>query len=104
MMKTMSCRMIFTRLLALLQYCNKLEGVSGTEPDFAERLSASVPALPLEDAMAFTEQVKAAAYGPDGGGYEDCGLALRIYRDAAEALYRELPWYRKLVFRLIKAF
>lgn len=102
-MEAAGCRQVFGRLLQMLHFCGRLTEYDGTQEDFPEKLSG-VCALSHADAAKLREIVERAAYG--AGEPEDAeeNFVREMYRKAAETLYRELGWEKKLIFRYVKAF
>lgn len=93
------CRRAFARLLELLDRYRILTGCTGSEPDFAQKLSAALPAIEAADARRLVEAVSQAAYGPAPPGAAEDAFSAALYHRAAEAVCAGLPWYRKLAFR-----
>ncbi len=102
-METAGCRRIFDRLLEMLHFCGYLAEYDGTQEDFPEKLAA-VCGLSAADAVRLQKIVERAAYGAKRPEEAEEEFVRKTYVRAADTLYQELGWKKRMVFRYIKAF
>ncbi len=101
---TAGCRETFSRLLEMFRFCGVMAGHDGIELDFAQRTAREIPAVSCSEWEAVLRYTTMAAYGR--GTPEPAGDAFvrEVYQRACRFLYLRLPWHKKLLFRLGKAF
>lgn len=123
------CRKVFSQLLKMLRFAGVMEGYDGTERDFALKLKETT-GVSQEETAKMQEIVWKAAYGkPERKGTEAeeavlraaCGKPVResagaeeaaleaaycrrVYFMVAEAVYRKLKGWRKILFRYWQRF
>lgn len=102
-MEKAGCRQVFGRMLQMLHFCGYMTEYDGTQEDFAEKLAA-VCSLPHADAVRLREIVERAAFGAGRLEEAEEDFVRRMYLHAADHLYRNLSWNKRLVFRHMKAF
>lgn len=103
-MESMSCRLIFGRLMEMLHWCGVLADMDGTEKSFQDKLQEAVPGCDGKKTEIFIKAVRNAAYGPGGESPEDAAAAVQVYRGIAEALYSRQANWKRFLFKYVKAF
>ncbi len=102
--KDMPCPRLYGRLIRCLHFCRKLKEYNGSEQDFAQALSEALPAISPEDAERLVSVLQSVHYSPDPITEEDREFVYKTCRMALDELYSITPWYKKAIFRFIKAY
>lgn len=103
-MKRMNPRKIFDRFLEMLHWCGLLREMDGTENDFQQRLTETVPECDMEKTAFFLKIIRGEAYGPDTPSDAETNAAFQYYCDMSELLYNRQTFWKKLKFKYFKAF
>ena len=98
------CTSIFDKLIRCLHFSGLLKSLNGSEEHFAEVFSKAVPDISIDEAANVISIMNIYHYSPEDIGKEDSAFVLSIYKKTASCLYSKTPWYKKPVFRFIKAF
>lgn len=102
--KGMNCRQIFTIFTEMLHFQKLLPDYDGSEEDFPKKVAEAVPSVRESDISGMQQIVKEAAFGQDMPKEEAVTAVKGIYFHTADALYKELNWHEKLIFRYWKNF
>lgn len=103
-MEDWDCRAVFYRMMESLHFGGLLSEYSGSELDFAKRLSEAVPDVSKDDAEELAAIVSKAAFGSTPPDVKENEFTRSVYHCVAASVYVGLTWPKKLVFRFVKAF
>lgn len=97
-LEKMDCRQLFARCMEVLDFAGYLQGYTGTEEDFRERLTEQFPEIEIKDIGHMMEVVERAAYGPGHPGEQERLFVKSMYQRMEKAVYQRLKWYHKWRF------
>ena len=100
---SMSCRRIFHRLIQALHCSDLLTGLNGSESYFAEVLSEAVPEKTKAECEEMVGILYTEHYSPEPVTEEQKKFVADFYKSVVPYLYQHTKWYKKPVFRFIKA-
>lgn len=103
-MENWDCRAIFYRMIEALHFGGILSEYSGSELDFAKRLTEAVSNVSEDEAEKIASIVSKAAFSSTPPDSEEDKFARSVYHCVAASVYAELKWPKKIIFRFIKAF
>ena len=103
-MEDWDCRAVFYRMMEALHFGGLLLEYSGSEPDFAKRLTEAVSNVSRDEAEKIAAIVSKAAFSSSPPDSEENEFARSVYHSVAASVCVGLAWPKKLVFRFIKAF
>jgi hypothetical protein len=103
-LRASGCLKVFANIIDLLHYGGILREHDGTEQDFAMRYAGEIAAVPEQSAKRMLEIVNKAAYSLAGTEDSEEEFVNKVYQRTADYVYERMSWWKKLVFRYIKAF
>lgn len=99
----MNCPQIYHRLITALHCSGLLTALNGSEDYFSEVLKEAVPVLSTDDCIALVEILRNYHYSGEKVSPEETEKVRQLYLAASHYLYEHTVWYKKPVFRFIKA-
>ncbi|MCI8371232.1 MAG: hypothetical protein HFI75_02340 [Lachnospiraceae bacterium] len=103
-LQKMGCRRVFMRFMQMLHYGGYLTNYDGTEREFARKLAEEIGPLTEEKARQMQELVSEVAYGCLKPDSEMNAFVREIYVSTVEYVYKNLKWYKKILFWYCKAY
>ena len=100
--KTMNCRQLFDRLIKALHFCGLLTDMNGSEENFAEMFSSTVPIIDKADSEHLINILESDNFSEDNISSRDADYVREIYIKSSRYLYDHMKWYKKPVFKFIK--
>lgn len=98
------CRHWFDRLIRMLHFSGVLLEYSGSEKDFAQKLSEHCPSVSTEQASRLVAVMLSDNYSETRASPEDEAFIRDVYSLAAKDLYTDTFILKKPVFKFIKVF
>lgn len=99
-LEQMNCRQIFARFMKMLHFAGYMSEYTGTEKDFAQRLSGEILCLNKAEALRLTDTVTRAAYGKGEANASENEFVRQIYIRTAGWLGGKMKGIRKWRFAL----
>ena len=103
-MENWDCRAVFYRMMEALHFGGLLLEYSGSEPDFAKRLTEAVSNVSKDEAEKLTSIVSKAAFSSSPPDSKENEFTRSVYHSVVASVYTGLKWPKKIIFRFIKAF
>ena len=100
----MNCRRLFDRLIRTVHFGGLLKEYSGSEKDFAEKLSECCASVSKEQAEKLIAIMLAINYSDTSETKDERDTVEMICRLAAKDIYKKTFILKRPVFRFIKVF
>ena len=98
------CRLLFDKLIRMLHDRGHLKEYYGSEVDFILQLSRLSSALSAEETADLVHRLEKITFSTVSETPEDVEAVADYYRRLARSEYDSLPWFRKPMFKYVKAF
>ena len=102
--KTADSRRLFDLIIKSIHFCGILEKYNGSEEEFAELLSKNIDVISNEQANRLIDIMLKVNYSEYSHNKEDDDFVRTLYIGISKYLYGELVWYKKPIYKFIKAY
>lgn len=99
---SMNCRQLFDRLIKALHFFGIPTNLNGSEKNFAEILTNTVPIISSDDSAYLINILQSDNYSETYATDIETDFVRNIYVKSADYLYKHLKWYKKPIFKFIK--
>jgi hypothetical protein len=103
-LRASGCLKVFANLIDVVHFGGILQEYDGTEQDFAVRYAGEIAAVPEQSSKRMLEIVNKAAFSLSMPEDSEEEFVNKIYQRTADFVYERMSWWKKLVFKYIKAF
>ena len=97
------CRRSFDGIIRALHFSGKLGGMNGSERGFAQKLSSSADCISEEQAERLIGIMEQDSFSAVPADEEQNGFVRSVRMELCREIYSKLPWYKKPVYKYIKA-
>ncbi len=100
---TMDSRQLFDLIIKAIHFCGIMKDYNGSEKDFAQQLCKNISVISADQADEFINIMLKVNYSEYVRNKEDDESIRSLYLRLSSHLYSELQWYKKPIYKLIKA-
>ncbi len=100
---TMGSKKLFDLIIRSIHFCGILKDCNGSEPDFSQRLCENIPSLSPDHSAKLINIMLAVNYSNYTHDPDDDDFLRKIYLEITHSLYSNMKWYKKPIYKFIKA-